>query len=30
MGARQGFDQVFDLVEAAAQGLLDDLMQRLR
>ncbi len=29
-GGEQGFDQVFDLVEAAARGLLDDLMSRLR
>jgi protein-tyrosine phosphatase len=29
-GAQGGFDQVFDLVEAAARGLLDDLMPRLR
>jgi len=28
-GGQTGFDQVFDLVEGAAQGLLDDLMQRL-
>lgn len=29
-GGQQGFDQVFDLVEAAALGLLEDLMPRLR
>jgi protein-tyrosine phosphatase len=29
-GGQRGFDQVFDLVEAASRGLLEDLMQRLR
>jgi protein-tyrosine phosphatase len=28
-GGQRGFDQVFDLVEAAARGLLDDLRTRL-
>jgi protein-tyrosine phosphatase len=27
-GGQQGFDQVFDLVEAAAQGLLDEISRR--
>jgi protein-tyrosine phosphatase len=27
-GGARGFDQVFDLVEAASQGLLEDLLQR--
>jgi protein-tyrosine phosphatase len=27
-GGQRGFDQVFDLVEAASQGLLEDLLQR--
>lgn len=29
-GGQNGFDQVFDLVEAAARGLLSELMLRLR
>jgi protein-tyrosine phosphatase len=29
-GGQHGFDQVFDLVEAASRGLLEDLLQRLR
>lgn len=28
-GGRRGFDQVFDMVEEAARGLLDDVRQRL-
>ena len=27
-GGQQGFDQVFDMVEAAARGLLDDIVRR--
>jgi protein-tyrosine phosphatase len=29
-GGPRGFEQVFDLVEAAAQGLLEDIRQRWR
>jgi protein-tyrosine phosphatase len=29
-GGQQGFEQVFELVEAAARGLLDEVRQRLR
>jgi len=28
-GGRRGFEQVFDMIEAAARGLLDELRQRL-
>lgn len=29
-GGQRGFEQVYDLIEAAAQGLLDDIIGRLR